>query len=130
MLAILGQGAGLALPTIWLSFPLTCALFAFGGAAHGIKNVALRTLIHEGVPVANHGRAAAAYNASRNAAELIALAAGGALVTAVGSRATMALSGALPVIAALVGLAVLSTRPVREGHVAQVTPLRSVRPHP
>lgn len=110
MLAIIGQGAGLALPTIWLSLPLACALFAFGGAAHGIKNVTLRTLIHERVPRASHGRAAAAYNAARNAAEMIALIAGGALVTAVGSRTTMTLSGVLPMLAAALALAVLTRR--------------------
>jgi MFS family permease len=110
LLAIVGQGAGLALPTIWLSLPLACAFFALGGAAHGAKNVFLRTLIHERVPASGHGRAAAAYNAARNAAELIALVAGGALVTAIGARATMALSGVLPMIAAAVGLALIALR--------------------
>jgi hypothetical protein len=115
MLAIIGQGAGLALPTIWLSLPLACVLFAFGGAAHGAKNVALRTLIHERVPSAGHGRAAAAYNAARNSAELLALVVGGALVTAVGARTTMTLSGVLPMIAAAVALAVLAARAKNQG---------------
>jgi MFS family permease len=113
MLAIIGQGAGLALATIWLSLPIACTMFVFGGVAHGIKNVALRTLIHQRVAPASHGRAAAAYNASRNAAELIALIAGGTLVTAIGARATMALSGTLPMIAAAIGLALLAARAAR-----------------
>ena len=52
--------------------------FVFGGVAHGVKNVLLRTLIHERVPDALRGRAFAAYNGARNGAELGALALGGA----------------------------------------------------
>lgn len=52
-----------------------------------------------------HGRAFAAYNGLRNGAELVALAAGGVLVAASGGRSTLALAGAIPVAAALVGLA-------------------------
>lgn len=108
LLAIVGQGAGLALPALWLSFPFACVMFACGGASHGIKNVSLRTLIQTRVPSEAHGRAAAAYNAARNAAELLALVAGGALVTVLGSRLTLALSGILPAIAAVCGLAVMA----------------------
>ena len=57
-----------------------------GGAGHGVKNVAFRSLIHERVPSDRHGRAFAAYNGLRNTAELVALAAGGALVAALGAR--------------------------------------------
>jgi hypothetical protein len=118
MVAIVIQGAGLAVPTIWLSLPLACAMYVIGGAAHGVKNVLLRTLIHEQVPTGHHGRAAAAYNALRNGAELIALAGGGALVTALGSRITLSLSGGLPILAALIGLAVLvGRRAPRDGRI-------------
>jgi hypothetical protein len=56
------------------------------------------------VPPRLHGRAFAAYNGLRNGAELFALAGGGALVAAIGGRSTLALAGAIPVAAALVGL--------------------------
>lgn len=110
MVAIVVQGAGLALPSLWLSLPFAVALFVMGGAAHGVKNVLLRSLIQLEVPAASHGRAAAAYNALRNGAELLALAGGGALVTTLGARTTLSLSGGLPIIAALAGLAVLAAR--------------------
>ena len=75
--------------------------FAFGGVAHGLKNVLLRTLIHERVPEALRGRAFAAYNGARNGAELGALALGGLVVGAFGARAALLASGLGP---ALIGL--------------------------
>ena len=38
---------GLALPTLWLVFPFALVSYAIGGLAHGLKNVLIRTLIHE-----------------------------------------------------------------------------------
>jgi MFS family permease len=77
---------------------------AIGGVGHGVKNVLLRTLIHERVPDAVRGRAFAAYNAARNAAELGALAAGGVLVAALGARAALALAGVMPLLIGLLAL--------------------------
>ena len=110
MTATVVQGAGLALPTIWLWLPLACGFFVISGIGHGVKNVLLRTLIQEQLRPDSHGQAAAAYNALRNGAELIALAGGGALVALIGARTTLSLSGALPVIVAGVGLLVLAAR--------------------
>lgn len=104
VVAIVAQGAGLAAPTIWLVPALAFAFFFAGGAAHGTKNVLIRTLIHERVPGSLHGRAFAAYNGLRNAAELVALAAGGLLVAAVGARGTMLLAGVVPIVAGVVAL--------------------------
>jgi MFS family permease len=104
LLMILLQGAGLGLPTIWLAVGFGGAMWFLGGLGHGTKNVLARTLIQQQVPDRLHGRAFAAYNGLRNGAELIALAAGGVLVAAIGGRATLALAGAIPVAAALVGL--------------------------
>ena len=73
MTAIAVQGFWLGLPTLILSIPLAAFAYVLGGAAHGAKNVFVRTLIHQQVPAAAHGRAAAAYNALRNGAEMIAL---------------------------------------------------------
>ncbi len=68
--------------------------FSFGGVAHGVKNVLLRTLIHERAPEALRGRAFAAYNGARNGAELGALALGGIVVGALGARAALLVAGA------------------------------------
>lgn len=104
LVAIAVQGAGLALPTLWLSLGFAAAAYLVGGSAQGLKNVLIRTLIHERVPERLHGRAYAAYNGLRNGAELVALAGGGLLVSAIGARWTLLLAGALPVLAALAGL--------------------------
>jgi MFS family permease len=101
------QGAGkLGAAAIGLLLP-ALLFYALGGAAHGMKNVAARTLIHERVHESAHGRAFAAYAALRNGAELAALAFGGILVDATGGRGTLALSGAATVAVAALGLAVL-----------------------
>jgi MFS family permease len=105
LVAIVVQGLGLAAPTLWL-LPAVAVVFYFvGGVAHGTKNVLIRTLIHERVPGTLHGRAFAAYNGLRNAAELVALIAGGLLVAALGARWTMLLAGTVPVVAGLVAIA-------------------------
>jgi MFS family permease len=104
LVAVGVQGAGLGLPTAWLAVGLAGAMWFAGGVGHGVKNVLARTLIGERVPARLHGRAFAAYNGLRNGAELVALAAGGVLVAALGARATLALAGAVPVLAALAGL--------------------------
>lgn len=121
LVAVGVQGAGLGLPTAWLVIPFGCALWFVGGLGHGTKNVLARTLIQEQVPGRLHGRAFAAYNGLRNGAELIALAAGGVLVAAIGARTTLALAGAIPLLAALAGLAIYASTsrapveaPVRE----------------
>jgi MFS family permease len=111
LVAVAVQGAGLGLPTAWLVVWFGAAMWVIGGVGHGTKNVLARTLIQERVPDRLHGRAFAAYNGLRNGAELVALAAGGFLVTAIGGRATLALAGAVPVVAALAGLALFRARP-------------------
>jgi len=105
LVAIAVQGLGLALPTLWLAIGFALVAYVVGGSAQGLKNVLIRTLIHERVPERLHGRAYAAYNGLRNGAELVALAGGGLLVSAIGARWTLLLAGALPVLAALAGLA-------------------------
>jgi MFS family permease len=116
LVAIAVQGLGLALPTLWLALGFALVAYVVGGSAQGLKNVLIRTLIHERVPERLHGRAYAAYNGLRNGAELVALAGGGLLVSAIGARWTLLLAGALPVLAALAGLAAR-----RAPHPAPVT---------
>ncbi|HEX6116874.1 MAG TPA: hypothetical protein VFY99_07210, partial [Solirubrobacterales bacterium] len=110
VVAIAIQGFWLGLPTLILSIPLAAGAYVLGGAAHGAKNVFVRTLIHERVPAAAHGRAAAAYNALRNGAEMIALVGGGVLVTALGARTTISLAGGIPILIALAGLAWIAAK--------------------
>ena len=94
--AIVLQGFGIAgaalSPVLWVAL----IGFVFGGVAHGVKNVLLRTLIHERVPDALRGRAFAAYNGARNGAELGALVLGGIAVGALGARAALLLAGLGP----------------------------------
>jgi MFS family permease len=101
------QGAGIAAAAaaavLWAAF----AGFALGGVAHGVKNVVLRTLIHERVPDAFRGRAFGAYNAARNAAELGARGAAGVLVGVIGAQPTLLLSGAIPLAIGLAALLIL-----------------------
>jgi MFS family permease len=106
LVAVAVQGAGVGLPAAWLAVGFAAAMWFIGGIGHGTKNVLVRTLIQERVPAHVHGRAFAAYNGIRNSAELFALAGGGVLVAAIGARETLAIAGAVPVVAALVGLAV------------------------
>ena len=82
--AVAVQGLGKFLAPLWLVFWFMVVCYFVGGMGHGIKNVAFRSLIHDRVPEDRHGRAFAAYNGLRNTAELVALAAGGALVAALG----------------------------------------------
>ena len=117
LVAVGVQGFGLGLPTAWLVIPFGCALWFVGGLGHGTKNVLARTLIQERVPGRLHGRAFAAYNGLRNGAELIALAAGGVLVAEIGARTTLALAGAIPLLAALAGLALYRARRTAEEEV-------------
>jgi MFS family permease len=110
LLAVGIQGAGLGLPTAWLAVGFAGAMWFIGGLGHGTKNVLARTLIQQRVPPRIHGRAFAAYNGLRNGAELVALAGGGVLVAVLGGRVTLALAGAIPVAAALAGLALYRRR--------------------
>jgi MFS family permease len=110
LLGVALQGAGLLGAAVGATLALALAGFLVGGAAHGVKNVLLRTLIHERVPDSMRGRAFASYNAARNGAELSALATGGVLVGLAGSQVALALSGAIPLAIALGALALLGRR--------------------
>jgi MFS family permease len=104
LLAVVVQGLGIAggalAPVLWAAL----MGFSLGGVAHGVKNVLLRTLIHERAPEALRGRVFAAYNGARNGAELGALVLGGIVVGALGARAALLVAGLGP---ALIGAACL-----------------------
>lgn len=111
LVALAVQGAGIAGQTAAPLVGLAFAGFLAGGVGHGVKNVLLRSLLAERVPAAAQGRAFAAYNAGRNAAELTALGVCAALVAVTGPRAGLAVGGGAAVVLAAVGLvACMSTR--------------------
>jgi MFS family permease len=109
LVAVVLQGAGIAgaalSPVLWMAL----IGFSLGGVAHGVKNVLLRTLIHERVPDALRGRAFAAYNGARNGAELGALALGGLVVGAFGARPALLAAGLGPAAIGLACLFLLTT---------------------
>jgi MFS family permease len=113
LIAVGIQSAGIGLPAALLAAWFCGAMWLIGGLAHGAKNVLARTLIQERVPDRVHGRAFAAYNGLRNGAELVAIAAGGVLVTVLGARVTLALAGAVPLVTALIGLGIYLRSGVR-----------------
>jgi len=103
------QGLGKFLAPFWLVLGFMLAMYVIGGLGHGVKNVTSRTLIHTRVAPERHGRAFAAWNGVRNAAELAALAAGGLLVGMLGARDTLWLAGGLSALAGAIGLMVLAS---------------------
>jgi MFS family permease len=109
LVGVVVQGLGKFVAPFWLVFGFMVAAYFVGGVGHGLKNVASRTLIHARIAPERHGRAFAAWNGVRNAAELGALAAGGLVVGAIGARETLWLAGGLSALAGLVGLAVLAS---------------------
>ncbi len=96
----LGIAGGALATVVWTAL----IGFSLGGVAHGVKNVLLRTLIHERAPEPLCGRAFAAYNGARNGAELAALVLGGVAVSAFGARSALLAAGLGP---AAIGLTCL-----------------------
>ena len=110
LLAVTIQGLGKALAPLWLVFAFMVVCYAVGGVGHGVKNVGFRSLIHERVSPDRHGRAYAAYNGLRNTAELVALAAGGAIVATLGARTALFIAGGASAAAGAAGLLWLRRR--------------------
>jgi MFS family permease len=104
------QGLGKFIAPFWLAFGFMVAMYVVGGIGHGVKNVASRTLIHVRVAPERHGRAFAAWNGVRNAAELGALAVGGVIVGVLGARETLWLAGGLSALTGVAGVLVLAGR--------------------
>ena len=113
LVAVAVQGAGLGLPTVWLAAGFGAAMFFTGGIGHGVKNVLTRALIQERVPgplprprlrrLQRHAQRRRAGRAG------LGRSAGGAI----GARGTLALAGAISVLAALGGLLVFGSEAVR-----------------
>ena len=118
LVAVLIQGLGIAGGALASVLWVALIGFSLGGVAHGVKNVLLRTLIHERVPEELRGRAFAAYNGARNGAELGALVLGGIVVGALGARAALLVAGLGP---ALIGAACLLLVVTRRRAAAALT---------
>ncbi len=108
--AVVLQGLGIAGGALATVLWLALIGFTLGGVAHGVKNVLLRTLIHERAPEALRGRVFAAYNGARNGAELGALVLGGIVVAALGARPALLLAGLGPAAIGAAGLLLLVKR--------------------
>jgi MFS family permease len=110
LLAASVQGLAKFAAPFWMVLSFMAVCYLVGGMAHGVKNTLFRTLIHQNVDPSRHGQAFAAYNGLRNGAELIALAAGGALVAAVGGATTLQIAGGAAGAVGLVGVLLLGVR--------------------
>jgi MFS family permease len=110
LVAVILQGFGIAGGALSTVLWMALIGFTFGGVAHGVKNVLLRTLIHEQAPEALRGRVFAAYNGARNGAELGALVLGGVVVGALGARAALLAAGLGPAAIGAACLLLLVTR--------------------
>ena len=110
LLAAATQGFSKFLAPFWMVFAFMCVCYLFGGLSHGVKNTLFRTLIHQRIEPARHGQAFAAYNGLRNSAELIALAAGGGLVAAIGGAGTLWVAGGAAGVTGLIGVLVVVSR--------------------
>jgi hypothetical protein len=108
--AVVLQGLGIAGGALAAVVWLALIGFSLGGVAHGVKNVLLRTLIHERAPEGLRGRAFAAYNGARNGAELGALVLGGLVVGALGARTALLLAGLGPAAIGAVCLLLIKRR--------------------
>jgi MFS family permease len=118
LVAIVLQGLGIAGGALGTVVWFALIGFSFGGVAHGVKNVLLRTLIHERAPEALRGRVFAAYNGARNGAELGALVLGGIVVGALGARPALLIAGLGP---AAIGVTCLLLLVKRRRAAAAVT---------
>ncbi len=108
--AVVVQGLGITGGALSTAVWMALIGFTLGGVAHGVKNVMLRTLIHERAPDALRGRAFAAFNGARNGAELGALVLGGVVVAALGARTALLAAGIGPAAIGAGCLLLLITR--------------------
>jgi MFS family permease len=105
--AVVGGGA-IALAGVSPDLPLAAAMFALGGAANGVENVAARSLIHHRVPDRLRGRVFSAYAGVVVGTQLGATVLGGLVVGAIGARHTLQAGGLGGALAGLVGLVLYS----------------------
>jgi len=104
LLGMVVVGVSTLLPPLLPSLALTIGAWLVGGIANGTGNVALRSLVLHRVPENVRGRVLAAISGLFTAAQIVAMGLGGALVTGVGPRRTLAIAAAGDLLASGVGL--------------------------
>lgn len=104
LLGMVVVGVSTLLPALLPSLALTIGAWFVGGMANGTGNVALRSLVLHRVPENVRGRVLAAISGLFTAAQIVAMGLGGALVTGLGPRGTLAIAGAGDLLASGVGL--------------------------
>ena len=102
--AVVG-GLAIALAGLSPDLPLAAAMFALGGAANGVENVAARSLIHHRVPDRLRGRVFSAFAAVVVGTQLGATVLGGLMKAVLGPRGTLQVGGVGGALAGLVGMA-------------------------
>jgi MFS family permease len=107
----LGLAATAAAPTLAVAM----ALFAVAGLGNGLFSVSHRTILHRAIPERVHGRLFGLVDACDCWGFGIAVIAGGALVSALGSRATLAIAGGMLVVVGVVAAFALRDRLDRQG---------------
>jgi MFS family permease len=96
-LAVAGvaMGAALAVTGAVVALVVLVVAWLVGGGANAVQNVAIRALIRSRTRDAERGRVAAAVAAVLQAANILGLAVGGAVVTLAGARGSLAAAGVL-----------------------------------
>jgi MFS family permease len=107
-------GAAVLVAAGFPAIGLALAMFVVGGVANGVENVAVRTVIHHRVRDRYRGRAFASFFGVINAAQIGAMAAGGALNAIVGPRRSLLFAGAGAVLAGVLGLVAYAAVPAAE----------------
>jgi MFS family permease len=107
-------GAAVLVAAGFPAIGLALAMFVVGGVANGVENVAVRTMVHHRVPDRFRGRAFASFFGVINAAQIGAMAAGGALNALVGPRRSLLFAGAGAVLAGVLGLVAYAAVPAAD----------------
>jgi MFS family permease len=100
--AVVGGGA-VAVAAALPALPLALAMFVVGGAANGLENAGMRTLMHRRTPEHLRGRVFAAYAGLLSGAQIAALGMGGVLVAVAGARGSLLVAGAGSVLVGAIG---------------------------
>jgi MFS family permease len=117
--AAVAGGAAVAVAAAFPALPLALAMFIVGGAANGLENAGMRTLMHRRTPERLRGRVFAAYAGLLSAAQIAALGLGGLLVAVAGARGSLLVAGSGSVLVGVVGLIWYAR--VRRGREAAVS---------
>jgi MFS family permease len=102
-LAAVAGGGAVAVAAALPALPLALAMFVVGGAANGLENAGMRTLMHRRTPEHLRGRVFAAYSGLLSGAQIVALGLGGILVALAGARGSLLVAGSGSVLVGAIG---------------------------